>query len=111
MSEKPRPLGLSSVRRIALAIANVTEGTSYGTPAFRLKKTLIARMLDATTMVVKADFDVRELLVQARPDAYSVTPHYENYPWVVIDLTTVGHAELVDRFSEAVRFCDRGPQR
>ncbi len=39
-----RKLSLAAIRKVALALPGVEEGTSYGTPAFRFRKELIARL-------------------------------------------------------------------
>jgi len=39
-----RKLSLATIRKAALALPGVEEGTSHATPAFRLMKKLIARL-------------------------------------------------------------------
>ena len=39
-----RKLTLSAIRRVALSFPGVEEGTSYGTPAFKLGKKLLVRL-------------------------------------------------------------------
>ena len=103
-SNKEPPLTLADVRRVALGLPETSEAPSYGTPAFRVRKKLFARMLDdGLSIVVKCDFDHREFLVESRPDVFSVTPHYLAYPMVVVQLATVGRDLLSEILAEAWR--------
>jgi hypothetical protein len=71
----------------AKTLPGVEEGTSYGTPALRVKRAFLARLReDGETLVVPVDPDERPLLVEAHPDALFVTPHYENWPLVLVAL-------------------------
>ncbi|HWX93505.1 MAG TPA: MmcQ/YjbR family DNA-binding protein [Terriglobales bacterium] len=79
-----------SVRRMALALEKVEEGTSYGTPAFKVGGALIARLReDLDSLVVRSDFDERAELMAADPEAYYITEHYLNYEWVLVRLGRV----------------------
>ena len=103
-SKNGTPLTLVDVRRVALALPETSEAPSYGTPAFRVRKKLFARMLDdGVSIVVKCDFDHREFLVESRPDVFSVTPHYLAYPMVIVQLATVGRDLLAEILAEAWR--------
>jgi hypothetical protein len=71
----------------ARTLPGVEEGTLYGTPALRVKRTFLARLReDGETLVVPVDPDERPLLVEAHADALFVTPHYENWPLVLVAL-------------------------
>ena len=95
-----------TVRRIALSLPEVTEGPCYGTPGWRVKKKLMGRLLDDPRhFVVKVDFGEREALTQTDPGTFFITPHYENYPMVIVNLTTVDEAELGELITEAWRRC------
>ena len=92
------------MRKLILALPGTQEGTSYGTPAWRAGRKLIARMLDdGRSLVVKIDMDDREFLVKAKPEAFSVTPHYQNHSWVVVALAKVERADLEDLIVDAWR--------
>ena len=97
-------MNLIGVRKLIKALPGTQEGTSYGTPAWKTSRKLIVRMLeDGKSMVVKIDRDDRELLVKAKPEVFSVTPHYQNYPWVVIVLAKVDKEDLGGLLVEAWR--------
>ncbi len=96
--------GPALLRKLALALPEVEEGTSYGTPAWRVRKKLIARLReDDASAVVRVDFDAREILIEADPGVYSVTDHYLNYPMVVVRLSKVDPGELAELLEDAWR--------
>jgi hypothetical protein len=99
-----KSMSLDDVRAMALALPEAEEGTSYGTAAWRVKGKLFARALeDAASIVIKVDLDAREGLVAASPDAFGVTPHYQNYPMMVVKLGAVPRGLLHDLLIEAWR--------
>jgi hypothetical protein len=54
-----------TVREIALALPGVEEGTSYGTPAFRVRGKFLARLReDGETLVVKCDYPERDFRIE-----------------------------------------------
>lgn len=92
------------VRQIALALKNVEESTSYGTPAFKLSRKLFLRLReDGDTLVVATTFEEREELIGAEPETYYVTDHYRNYPWVLVRLSRIHPDALRDLIVRASR--------
>ncbi|MGA3017744.1 MAG: MmcQ/YjbR family DNA-binding protein [Bryobacteraceae bacterium] len=86
-----------SVRQIALSLDNVTEGTSYGTPAFFVKRVLFARWRpDLDSLVAKVDFDRREEMMAEDPETYYITDHYLNYEWVLVRLARMAPDAMAD---------------
>lgn len=93
-----------NVRKIALAVDGVAEGTSYGTPAFKVGGKLVARLReDNESFVVGTTFEEREELMAAEPDIYFITDHYVKYPWVLVHLSRVHPDALRDLFGRAFR--------
>ncbi len=89
------------VRALALALPGVEEGTSYGTPAFRVRKKLLARLReDGETLVIKTDWDSRDNLMETDPDTFFTTAHYRDHPSVLVCLPRV-HAEALAELLEA----------
>ncbi len=92
------------VRAMALALPQVEEGTSYDTPAFRIRKRLIARLHDnGDAPVVRVDGLEREALLATKPDQFFETPHYEGTNWVLARLETVDPQELAELLAAAWR--------
>ena len=98
---------------VSLAQAELPEvelGTSYGTPALKVRKRLFARLReDGETLVLFVDFMEREALVQSSPDTFMVTPHYQDSPMVLVDLARVDPGELRELLIESWR--RRAPKR
>jgi hypothetical protein len=91
-------------RKMALALNNVEEGTSYGTPAFKAGGKLLARLReDGDSLVVGTTFEEREEMMAADPETYYITDHYLKYPWVLVRLSRVRPDELRDLLSRAWR--------
>jgi hypothetical protein len=79
-----------AVRKIALALDNVEESTSYGTQAFKVHGALIARLRDDLgALVLRMSIEDREALMAADPKTYFITDHYLNYPWILVNLARV----------------------
>jgi hypothetical protein len=93
-----------AVRNIALALENVEESTSYGTPAFKVGGELMARLhQDGCSLVVRVDFEERAELMAADPATYYITEHYRDYPWILVNLSRVQPDALRDLLGGARR--------
>jgi hypothetical protein len=101
------PVTFETARQIALALPEVEEGTSYGTPAFKVGKgkgKLIARLReDGDSLVVKIDFLKRDILINADPETFYITDHYRDYPYVLVRLSSVRRDVLRDLLEQAWR--------
>ena len=98
------PVTFEKVRMLALALPKAEEGTSYGTPAFRVGGTLFARLhQDGESLVVKIDSSERSMRMKAEPETYYITDHYLNYPWILVRLASVDPDDLLDLLEEAWR--------
>lgn len=107
---RPSPTDLDTVRAVALRLPGTEEGTSYGTAAFRVSGKLFARLhQDGESLVVRADVEQREGLVQAYPKIFFITDHYRNHPWVLVRLASISRDELSEVLEEAWRL--RAPKR
>jgi hypothetical protein len=90
-----RKLPLSTIRKVALSFPGVEEGTSYGTPAFKLRKKLLVRLhQDGRSLVLKVGDATRDHLLQADPDTFFITDHYRGYPYVLAHLDRLSAADL-----------------
>lgn len=98
------------VRRLALALPEVSEGLSYGTPAFRLRGALLARRHDDEgVLVVRVEPGQQELLTQSEPETFFITPHYAGYPYVLVRIAQVSEDGLRGLLTDAWRL--RAPRR
>jgi hypothetical protein len=73
---------------IALAWPGVERSTSYGTPALKVKGKLLTRLREdgETLVVIGVGFDEREMLMEAEPEVFHITPHYRDWPMVLMRL-------------------------
>jgi len=99
------PVPFETVRQLALALPEAEEGTSYGTPAFKIRGKLFARLReDGETLVLKISFDTREILMKADPEIFYLTDHYRGYPTVLVRLPRIEADQLREVLEEAWRF-------
>lgn len=95
MAKKQQGITYDRVRRMGLALPNVEEGTSYGTPALKVKGKLFVRLREeGDTIVVRMPFDHRDGLLAEDPETYYITDHYREYPWILVRLAKVTEAAL-----------------
>lgn len=97
------------VRKIGLAFPDVEEGTTYGSPALKIRGNMFAciavhRSAEPETLVIRIDFDQRDELLAADPKTYYLTDHYVGYPCVLIRLRRVHPDALQDLLRMAYRF-------
>lgn len=94
-----------TVRQLALALPEVEEGIAHGTPAFRVKKKVMARLReDGETLAIKIEYGDREFRLQTQPDVFYITDHYLNSPMILIRLGQVEMDDLRDLLYGAWRF-------
>ena len=91
--------GLARVRAIALDLADVEEGTTHGSPAFKVKgKTFawfpVKKEVETGTLGVRMSLLEREHRIRARPALFYVTPHYQEYPSVLARVDLMSSSEL-----------------
>ena len=101
----------SDVREIALSLPETIEKPSYGTPGFRVKDKLFARIREERDVLVlwRESLDEREFLIAAEPDKFFTTPHYDGHPLVLVRLGAVDRDELTELITESWRL--RAPKR
>ena len=92
----------AQVYELVAELPGVEESTSYGTPAVKAGKKLIARLKeDGVTLVVRIDPFERDHLLASAPDTYFLTDHYRAYPYVLARLEAVDPEELRDLLEKA----------
>src|ERR1700754_925076 len=84
------------VREIALAWPEVEDGTSYGTPALKVRKKMLVRLKeDGDSLVMPGvPIDERDMLVESQPRVFYFTDHYRDYPMVLIRLAKANRATV-----------------
>ena len=95
--------------QICLALPEVEKSTSYGTPALKVRKTLLARLKeDGETLVLRTTFADRERLLAAAPDVFYLTDHYVSQPWILVRLPMIEAPLLRELLLEAWRHATSG---
>jgi hypothetical protein len=84
------------VRKIALTWPEVEDGTSYGTPALKVRRTLLVRLKEDGDSLVMPGVppDERDMLVESQPKVFYFTDHYKDYPYVLIRLSKAARATV-----------------
>jgi hypothetical protein len=76
---------------IVLAFPGVTKGSSYGKPSYLLDGKFFTRLRkeDQSLVLMDVSFDEREMLMEAEPETFHLTPHYKDYPSVLARMETL----------------------
>lgn len=85
---------LDDAASILARLAGVRRTTVEGLAQWRLRGRLVARQLDASHLVIRAEFDVRDALVDRHPLTFSVPSRFANHMMVVADLA--GDADAIE---------------
>lgn len=99
------------VRRVALSLPATTEKPSYGTPGFRVKDRLFARIREEGDLLVVwvAGLEEKAALLAAEPDRFTTTSHYDGHPMVLVRMGAVDVEELTELLTDA--WLVRAPMR
>lgn len=93
---------LDIIRSILKPLPEVEEYSCFGTPAFRVKKKLLARIQeDGETIAVRCNN--RDVWMKANPKVFFITDHFRNYPSVLVRLSIVSKKDLSKILTEAWR--------
>ena len=90
------------VTKIGLTLPDVEAATKYdGSPVLRVDGCFMAGLAshpsaEPDTLVVRAEPDARELLLEDAPDTYYLTDYYRKYPLVLVRLSHVDEGALRD---------------
>jgi hypothetical protein len=93
------------VVQVGLRLPGVEVGTSFRTPALRVRTKGMCRLRtnpDALVLRV-ADMGEREALLQGQPDVFFTTPHYDGWPYVLVRLELIDPVELGELIEDAWR--------
>jgi hypothetical protein len=89
------------VRRLALALPDVEEGTSYRKPAFKVNgRAFVNTAHEDGAIYLPCSDDDAQLLIRAKPEVYFLTPHYEGWG-VLLRLAAADEDELAGALEDA----------
>jgi hypothetical protein len=90
---------LAKLRAAAGGLPGIEVGTSYGTPALKVRRKMLCRVKDADTVVVMCPLEEKELLIEAAPEFYFEADHYKGWPTLLVRI----HEVPLDEFKVRLR--------
>ncbi len=111
-----RGVTFETAREICAGMAGVEEGTSYGSPAFKVNGKLMAcvpshKSAEAGSLVVSMDFEQRDALLEEMPEAFYLPEHYRSHPYVLVRLGQVDREQLRGGWRRLAGRCKRRGKR
>jgi hypothetical protein len=84
--------------RLTATLPGLSVGTSYGTPALKVGKKLLARLWeDGETLVLLSVDDIEQrFLMETQPEVFFKTPHYEGWDTLLIRLPLISEGQLAE---------------
>jgi hypothetical protein len=89
--------------KAAAHLPGIEAGTSYGTPAVKVRGKLLTRAKDGETLVLMCPLPEKEMLMEAAPHIYYETDHYKGWPAVLMCMAAIADDELSHRIEQAWR--------
>jgi hypothetical protein len=91
---------IDEIARLAAAMPGVHRTAPHGLAEWRYHGRLVARQLDDVHLVIRADFEYRDLILRQFPGTFSVPARYIKHMMVVADLAG-GDAGAIEDALEA----------
>jgi hypothetical protein len=90
-----------NVRQLILSYPGAEEGTSYGQPSYKVNGKFFTRLRseDQSLVLLDVSHDEREILMEAEPATFHITPHYRDYPSVLARIDSL-HPGSLQNFLE-----------
>lgn len=92
---------IDDIERLAAALAGVRRSSADGLAQWRYHGRLVARQLDDAHVVIRADFDARDLLVRQFPGTFSVPGRYAKHMMIVADFLAGDEGAIEDALEAA----------
>src|SRR5918993_2935752 len=93
---------LDGFSELVSSLGRVRHTTAGGPSRWQPRGRLIARELDASHVVVRVPFDVRDVLLHEHPDVLSVPQRFAKHMMVVADLRGGEETAVEDAVEDAV---------
>ncbi len=94
-------MDLDGFHALTTSLAGVRRTSADGAARWQLHGRLVARELDATHVVVRVPFDVRDALLQHHPTVFSLPPRFAKHMMVVADLGAGDDGAVEDAVTSA----------
>jgi hypothetical protein len=92
---------IDEVAQLAEALEGVRRTMADGLAQWRYHGRLVARQLDDTHLVIRADFDYRASVLRQFPETFSVPNRYRKHMMIVADLATGDPGAIEDALEAA----------
>ena len=96
-----RLVEMGDVARLAEALAGVRRTAPEGLAEWRYHGRLVARQLDDTHVVIRADFDYRDSVLRQFPETFTVPARYIKHMMIVADLAKGDPGAIEDALEAA----------
>ena len=116
-SKQARADAFEVVKTVGLTLPDVEAATKYdGSPVLKRGGAFMAgiathRSAEPLTLVVRADMEERELLLEDAPETYYLTDYYRRYPLVLVRLSRIDRDALRDLLSVSWRLTAEKAQK
>jgi hypothetical protein len=92
---------IDQVGRLAGGLSGVRRTAREGLAEWRYHGRLVARQLDDQHVVIRADFDYRDLILRQQPATFSVPTRWAKHMMVVADLAAGDPGAIEDALEKA----------
>jgi hypothetical protein len=100
---------LARAARLAAHLPGVATAPHYGRPWLKVAgKTLAGPCREPGALAVHCPVELKEALIEARPDFYYDTDHFRGWPSLLVRMDAIDDETLKDRLEAAWR--DRAPK-
>jgi hypothetical protein len=99
---------VEDVSRLTAQLDGVVERRRGGLLEWRYGGRLVARQLDGTSIVIRASFEFRDLLVRSFPETFSAPGRFAKHMMVVADMHHGNADAIEDALAEAWQLQSRG---
>ena len=97
-------MNIDDIAQLAESLAGVRRTTQEGLAEWRYHGRLVARQLDDAHLVIRADFEYRDLILRQFPRTFSVPTRYIKHMMVVADLASGDRGAVEDALEAAWEF-------
>jgi hypothetical protein len=99
---------MADVGRLADALTGVRRTAPDGLAVWRYQGRLVARQVDESHVVIRADFEYRDSVLRQFPETFSVPARYAKHMMVVADLARGDAGAIEDALEAAWELQQRG---
>ena len=95
--------------QLAAHLPEVEVSTWYGTATLKVAGKGFVRWKSSGVLAILCPLELKEMLMEAEPDLYFETPHYQGWPAMLVRADAIDDGRLRDRLECAWR--EKAPER